>query len=447
MPANHNDYYQPARAWFITVLLALFMLINFIDKVVIGLVAVPMMAELNLSPTEFGWIAGSFFWLFSASGVIGGFIANRVSAKWMLLVMGATWSVAQLPIILSSSIAMLVLSRVLLGIGEGPAAPVAYHACYKWFPDSKRALPVSVVNQGAAVGVLMAGVLIPLITVHWGWRASFLVMAIAGGVWVMVWLVFGAEGRVVDDASTAGGATTTAGAARRLPYRMLLGDPTVIGVLAMNFMAYWGLALTLTWFPAYLQKGLGFDGLTAGRLFAMLTLVNMVCSLGLSWWSQRLMARGVTARKGRAVLSGVALIVGGLMIVAVVLVPMPVMVKVILLSAGGGITGVMFSLAPAMVGSVTPDAQRGAMLAILNSIASIAGVLSPVVTGSLIQSTSGDIASGYEHGFALSGVLLAVGGLIGLLWVHPQKSMVRLARGLPLTPALSQEGRGSKAGG
>ncbi|WP_218511025.1 MFS transporter [Variovorax sp. dw_308] len=443
MRATHNDNYQPARAWFITVLLALFMLINFIDKVVIGLVAVPMMAELKLSPTEFGWIAGSFFWLFSASGVVGGFIANRVSAKWMLLVMAATWSVAQLPIILSSSIAMFVLSRVLLGIGEGPAAPIAYHACYKWFPDRKRALPVSVVNQGAAIGVLMAGVLIPLITVHWGWRANFLVMAIAGAVWVLVWLVFGAEGRVADEA----GSTQASGAERRLPYRVLLTDSTVLGVLVMNFMAYWGLALTLTWFPAYLQKGLGFDGLAAGRLFAMLTLVNIVCSLGLSWWSQRLLARGVPARKGRAVLASGALIVGGLMIVAVVLLPMPVLAKVFLLAAGGGITGVMFSLAPAMVGSVSPDTQRGAMLAILNSVASIAGVLSPVITGSLIQSTSGDIASGYEHGFALSGALLAAGGVIGLLWAHPERSIARLARGRPLTPALSPEGRGSKAGG
>jgi MFS family permease len=87
----------------------------------------------------------------------------------------------------------------------------------------------------------------------------------------------------------------------------------------------------------------------------------------------------------------------------------------------------MYSLAPAMVGSVSPDAQRGAMLAILNSIASIAGVLSPVVTGSLIQNTAGSIGSGYEHGFALSGALLAVGGIAGLLWVHPAQSLARLA--------------------
>jgi ACS family D-galactonate transporter-like MFS transporter len=65
------------------------------------------------------------------------------------------------------------------------------------------------------------------------------------------------------------------------------------------------------------------------------------------------------------------------------------------------------------------------MLAILNSIASIAGVLAPVVTGSLIQNAGGSTAAGYEHGFALSGALLVIGGLVGLVWVNPEKSIAR----------------------
>jgi len=407
-----------------TVLLALFMLINFIDKVGIGLVAVPMMTELNLSPTEFGWVAGSFFWLFALSGVIGGFIANRVSAKWLLLVLALTWSVAQLPIILSSSIAMIVLSRVLLGIGEGPAAPVAFHACYKWFPDQKRNLPISVINQGAGIGVLTAGIAIPLITAHWGWRANFTAMAVIGLLWALVWLILGAEGRIVGNGAVADTATA-ADATRRLSYRVLLSDPTVLGVLFQNFIAFWGLALTLTWFPAYLQKGLGFDALTSGRLFALLTLLNISIGLALSWWSQRLLARGATSRHGRALLSSTALIVGGALIVTLMLLPMADMTKVILLAVGAGLTGVIFALAPAMVGSVSPGVQRGAMLAILNSIASIAGVLAPVVTGSLIQNAGGSTAAGYEHGFALSGALLVIGGLVGLVWVNPEKSIAR----------------------
>lgn len=66
--------FQPKMAWRMTILLALFMPLNFVDKIVVGLVAVPVMTEFKLSPTEFGVIGGSFFWPFAVAGVIGGFL-------------------------------------------------------------------------------------------------------------------------------------------------------------------------------------------------------------------------------------------------------------------------------------------------------------------------------------------------------------------------------------
>jgi MFS family permease len=425
-PMSTNTY-QPGRAWFMTILLALFMLINFIDKVGIGLVAVPMMTELKLTPTEFGFIAGSFFWLFSISGVVGGFLANRFSAKWILMVLVVIWSLAQLPIILSSSIAMIVVSRVVLGIGEGPASPVAFHACYKWFPDAKRNLPISVINLGSSIGLLMAGFSVPLITAHHGWRFNFVVMAVVGVGWGLLWLVFGAEGKIVGDGAAASPGKTAA-LTRRLPYRVLLTDPTVWGVWVLHFMAFWGLALTLTWLPAYLQKGLGFEAVTSGRLFALVVLINVPISLGLSAWSQRLLARGTSARKGRAVLSSLSLMAGGALFVALMFVPMSPMGKVYLLAVASGLTPVIYSLGSAMMASVSPDSQRGAMLSIQNSIASIAGVAAPVVMGRLIETTSGSVASGYEHGFAVTGVLLILGGVVGLIWVNPERSMAHLSK-------------------
>ena len=122
---------------------------------------------------------------------------------------------------------------------------VAFHACYKWFPDQKCNLPISAINQGSGLGVLTAGIAIPLITAHWGWRANFTAMAIVGLLWTLVWLIFGAEGRIVGNGADAGTATA-ADATRRLRYRVLLSDPTVLGGVIQNFMAFWGLALTLT---------------------------------------------------------------------------------------------------------------------------------------------------------------------------------------------------------
>lgn len=161
---TNGAQYRPGRAWSIATMLALMMLVNFLDKVVLGLVSVPMMRDLHLSPTQFGVIGGSLNWLFAVAAVAGGIAANRWPAKWLLFAMAAAWALLQLPMLAASSIWVVIACRVLLGIGEGPASPVATHAIYKWFPDTRRNLPVALLHQGSALGLLIAGLAIPVVT-------------------------------------------------------------------------------------------------------------------------------------------------------------------------------------------------------------------------------------------------------------------------------------------
>ena len=130
--------------WIVVWLLFFFMLINFADKAVIGIAAVPMMKEIGLTPKQFGLVNSSFFLLFSISAVVTGFIVNRIEARWALLVMALIWAVTQFPMLGSVGLGTLIASRVALGAGEGPAYPVAIHAVYKFFPDELRTLPTAV---------------------------------------------------------------------------------------------------------------------------------------------------------------------------------------------------------------------------------------------------------------------------------------------------------------
>ncbi len=157
---NADQQFQPGKAWRIALLLALFILINFLDKIVFGLVAVPMMAELDLSPTEFGLMAGGFFWLFAVGGIAGGLLADRFPTKWIIAGMAASWALLQFPLALTSSIAVILIGRVLLGMAEGPAWPVAVHSLYKWFPNSKRTLSASGHKSRTARGLLTTATLI-----------------------------------------------------------------------------------------------------------------------------------------------------------------------------------------------------------------------------------------------------------------------------------------------
>src|SRR5260221_11169715 len=126
----------PKGAWTVTFLLVLFMLVNFADKIVVGLAAVPIMTELKLEPKEFGLLGSSFFFLFSIAAIIVGFIVNRVDTRWVLLVLAVIWALAQFPMVGPVGLTTLLICRIILGAGDGPAASVAAHAAYKWFPDA-----------------------------------------------------------------------------------------------------------------------------------------------------------------------------------------------------------------------------------------------------------------------------------------------------------------------
>src|SRR5262249_26311030 len=182
------------RAWIVVVLLFLFMVINFADKVVVGIAAVPIMQELELGPRQFGLVGSSFFLLFAVSSVATGFLVNRVETRWVLLAMGVIWALTQFPMIGSVGFEPLVACRIALGAGEGPAAPVALHSAYKWFPNELRPLPTAVIVQGAPIGVLVALPLVNWVIVRWSWHWAFGSLGLVGLVWCALWLAFCREG-------------------------------------------------------------------------------------------------------------------------------------------------------------------------------------------------------------------------------------------------------------
>ena len=102
-----------------------------------------------------GTVGSSFFYLFSIAAIVVGFVVNRLSTKWVIAAMALIWALTQFPMIGMVSFPVLIACRVILGAGEGPAYPVALHACYKWFPNSRRTLPTSIISIGAGVGVFI----------------------------------------------------------------------------------------------------------------------------------------------------------------------------------------------------------------------------------------------------------------------------------------------------
>src|SRR3979490_3331778 len=181
----------PKGAWKITFLLFLFMLVNFADKIVVGLAGVPIMTEMKLEPEQFGLLGSSFFFLFSISAIVVGFIVNRVATRWVLLALAAVWALAQFPMVGTVSFTTLLICRVILGAGEGPAGALAVHALCKGFPDEKRALPTAVLSQGSAFGIILAVPALNWIIVNYSWHYAFGALGVVGLMGTLAWLVMG----------------------------------------------------------------------------------------------------------------------------------------------------------------------------------------------------------------------------------------------------------------
>lgn len=419
-------------AWGMTALIFLFMLINFADKVIVGLAAKPIMEDLKLTPEQFGLVGSSFFFLFAISAVLVGFISNRVETRRTLLIMAIIWSLVQFPMLGTVSLELLIACRIILGAGEGPASPVATHAIYKWFPDSLRAVPTALIAQGSALGVIIAVPILNWIIVNHSWHWAFGALGIAGLVWCALWLAFGKEGTLVDPP-----VNEAAGDGGRVPYRYLLTCPSIIALCCTGFASYWGLALGLTWFTSYLIDGLGFSQQVGGNLSILPWIFGMIVVLTGGWTSQRLKKGGMSSRLCRGVLAAGTVMLGGFLLLFIPFLPSPAL-KLAFLVVGTAIGSTIYVVIPMIVSELTPQSQRAGMLAIVTSVVTLAGVIAPLAMGAVIQHAATRL-EGYEQGFTIMGFLLLAGGLIGLLFIRPEADRKRLAARavttLPLQPA------------
>ena len=409
----------PKGAWGIVALLFLYMLVNFADKIIVGLAGVPIMTELQLSPADFGLLGSSFFFLFSISAIVFGFIINRVPTRWVLLGLALVWSLSQFPMIGSVGFATLIVCRVILGAGEGPAFSVAVHSVFKWFPDHQRTLPTAILSQGASFGIILAVPMLNWIIINHSWHWAFGALGIVGLLWVALWLVFGREGPL--EPKPAPGLV-----AEREPYRTLLLSPTFIGCCIATFGAYWALSLGLTWFTPFIIKGLGFSQQQAGWVSVLPWIFGASVSIGAGILSQRMLRAGYTTRAARGILGAAPLVVGGLCLVLVPYVDNSA-VQLVLLIASGGLCGAIYVVCPAMLGEFTPVSQRGAIISIYGAVYTLAGIIAPYVMGNVIDRASTPL-EGYMSGYRILAVVLITAGIAGLALLWPNTERARFAR-------------------
>ena len=422
------------RSWGIVALLFVFSMINQFDKLVLGVAAVPIMKELNLSPGQFGTVASSFFSLYAVSGVIvGSFLATRLQTKWLVVCLVVIWSVAQLPVVLGTSMGALMFGRVLLGIGEGPATPAAYETTYGWFTNDRRNLPTAVLFQGISLSFIIGGPLLTYAVTGYGWRAGFVLCGVLGLAWLLLWVIFGEDGPLslfrqaaLPHAPSEPRADADPG---RIPWRRFWMDPTTVGVVVAASCAYWLSGITFAWLPAYLQLGLGYDARTAGWLVSVILGANIVLILAISFGSQRMMNTGFSSRVSRGWVTGLAMLGSSVSMFLATTVTNPVL-RIALLTLAFELPQVSFVLGPAIIGEIAPRSQRATAILITFSVITVTAFFSPMVMGYVVEGAGpGNALAGYTHGLWIVSAVLAFGGIVGCLLLNPEATLARFARG------------------
>jgi MFS family permease len=166
---------------YVLVVLVIVYTFNFIDRQIVGILAVPIKAELHLTDSQLGLMGGLAFALFyTLLGIPIARMADRVSRTSIMTVALALWSLMTAACGLTHSFVQLFMARVGVGVGEAGGVAPAYSLICDYFPAKERARALSVysfgIPIGAALGIVLGGYITSLVS----WRMAFFIVGLAG---------------------------------------------------------------------------------------------------------------------------------------------------------------------------------------------------------------------------------------------------------------------------
>ncbi|ADP16518.1 major facilitator superfamily protein 27 [Achromobacter xylosoxidans A8] len=385
-----------------------------LDKLIFAFAGPSIIHDLGLTPVEFGFAGSAFYFVYSFAGVAVGFLANRVKTKWILLAMSLLWAAAQFIVSFVSSFAALVASRVLLGAATGPATATTQHAGFKWYPANERIGVSTLIQVSMLLGGLLASAVMPLSIQHLGWRLSYLLLGVVSVVWVALWLPFGREGSIGEQA--AGEAHS------RVSYRRMLLSRSFLMIAVMGFIGYIPNVLAVSWLPVFLQKGVGLSPAQMSAYLISTTLAVILTNLIASARSKRALQRGASFRKAMVRPALFACMVGGAIYLGLQYVGGSMPATLALFFAGSIAINIMPAFGFAIVAYLSPDSQRASMLAIYNGIITTGGILAPALIGYMISATGGDVLAGFGQFFTVCGAVAVGVSILALMVLDPEKT-------------------------
>jgi sugar phosphate permease len=234
--------------------ICLMYLIFYVDRVNISTAAPIMQKDLGLTATQLGIAFSAFAYPYAFFQIAGGWLGDRMGPRVTLFLCGVLVAISTVWTGMVGGLAALFMSRLALGIGEGPAFPTATRALSNWMRPDQRAFAQGITHAFARLGNAATPPLIAAIIVAFSWRASFYVLGALSLAWAVLWLVY-----FRDDPRTHSDITpedleglppsTVAATRKEVPWGPLLRR--IMPVTLTDFCYGWILWLYLNWLPSF----------------------------------------------------------------------------------------------------------------------------------------------------------------------------------------------------
>jgi MFS transporter, ACS family, D-galactonate transporter len=388
-----------SRRWTIVGLLFTASMINYVDRATVSF-ALPLISkELSLGPMTKGVLLSAFFWSYALMQIPIGYLADRVNLRWLYAGAFTLWSVAQGLTGFAGGLTALVLLRALLGIGESIYLPGGSKIVSLLFPPKDRGLPSGLFDMGTRTGLVLDGILIPWLLVHYGWRRMFFIVGFSAMLWLIPWLIIYPRKLQSREPIVPPGPSPAA-RPRQKPRVMTINRDLwglCLGFFCFDY--YW--YLLLTWLPDYLVSVRGLTILTAGLSASVPYFVFGSCQPLGGWMGDRMVRRGWNETRARKLIVTAAFCTGLFVIPAAWAENTGTAVALIIL---GSFVGLATANILVILQGCAPRGEVGVWTGAENFAGNLAGVLAPLVTGFLIS-----VTGSYRPAFALGALILLAG--------------------------------------
>jgi ACS family glucarate transporter-like MFS transporter len=391
-------------------------MINYVDRVALSVASKPIAEEFHLSPVTMGYLFSSFLWTYLLCLMPMGVLVDKLGAKALNAVGIAVWSLATILTGLAPGYLALIGTRLAMGAGEATTFPAGGRVVREWIPASERGITNAIFMAGTQMGPALGAIVVAWIVSGIGWRGSFMVVGAVGFVWLAAWLYwYDSPERVRwlpaperDKIVRERGADTAALEKRSGASRIvaLLSTRTMWGLFLAEGCAVYTQYLFLTWLPSYLQTTRHLTILKTGVYTALPYAGAAILGILLGRVSDRLLSHDAVGAGRRRSMGVVMMLSSSVILLTPFVSEVWMMMVLFTLSLTGIATAIALNFS--LVNDLLRNPEdSGKAMSILVVGGNSFGVLAPIVTGYVIQSTGN-----YDWAFGIAGFLLLAGATL-----------------------------------